>query len=61
MDRFGSDKPDTRFGMELINVSQLGKEMNFKVLKDTVDITAKLKQLSQKTLQINIHVKTWMH
>lgn len=33
MDRFGSDKPDTRFGMELINVSQLGKEMNFKVLK----------------------------
>src|SRR5450759_502334 len=24
MDRFGSDKPDTRFGMELINVSQLG-------------------------------------
>ena len=28
MDRFGSDKPDTRFGMELINVSQLGKEMN---------------------------------
>ena len=47
MDRYGSDKPDTRFGMELINVSQLGKEMNFKVLKIQTT-TAKLKQLSQR-------------
>ena len=48
MDRFGSDKPDTRFGMELINVSQLGKEMNFKVFKDTVDNNGEIKAIITK-------------
>ncbi|MCG1166200.1 aspartate--tRNA ligase [Staphylococcus epidermidis] len=48
MDRFGSDKPDTRFGMELINVSQLGKEMNFKVFKDTVDNKGEIKAIVAK-------------
>ncbi len=31
MDRFGSDKPDTRFGMELCNVSELVKDCGFGV------------------------------
>ncbi len=31
MDRFGSDKPDTRFGMELVNVSELVKDCGFSV------------------------------
>ncbi len=31
MDRFGSDKPDTRFGMELVNVSDIVKECGFGV------------------------------
>ncbi|MGC7753033.1 aspartate--tRNA ligase [Staphylococcus epidermidis] len=48
MDRFGSDKPDTRFGMELINVLQLGKEMNFKVFKDTVDNNGEIKAIVAK-------------
>ncbi|MCO6269390.1 aspartate--tRNA ligase [Staphylococcus epidermidis] len=48
MDRFGSDKPDTRFGMELINVSQLGKDMNFKVFKDTVDNNGEIKAIVAK-------------
>ena len=48
MDRFGSDKPDTRFGMELINVSQLGKEMNFKVFKDTVENNGEIKAIVAK-------------
>lgn len=48
MDRFGSDKPDTRFGMELINVSQLSKEMNFKVFKDTVDNNGEIKAIVAK-------------
>ncbi|MCG1757978.1 aspartate--tRNA ligase [Staphylococcus epidermidis] len=48
MDRFGSDKPDTRFGMELIKVSQLGKEMNFKVFKDTVDNNGEIKAIVAK-------------
>lgn len=36
MDRFGSDKPDTRFGMELFDVSELVKASEFKVLSDAV-------------------------
>ena len=31
MDRFGSDKPDMRFGMELVNVSELVKDCGFAV------------------------------
>lgn len=31
MERFGSDKPDTRFGMELKNVSELVKDCDFTV------------------------------
>lgn len=45
MDRYGSDKPDTRFGMELINVSQLGKDMDFKVFKDTVENDGEIKAI----------------
>ena len=31
MDRFGSDKPDLRFGMELVNVSEVVKDCEFAV------------------------------
>jgi aspartyl-tRNA synthetase len=31
MDRYGSDRPDTRFGLELVNVSPLFQETKFKV------------------------------
>ncbi len=36
MDRFGSDKPDMRFGMELVNVSDLIAQSGFKVFADAV-------------------------
>ena len=36
MDRFGSDKPDLRFGIELVNVSDLVKGCGFKVFADAV-------------------------
>ena len=36
MDRFGSDKPDRRFGMELFNVSDIVKNSGFKVFADVV-------------------------
>ncbi len=36
MERFGSDKPDIRFGMELVNVSDLVAECGFKVFTDAI-------------------------
>ena len=36
MDRYGSDKPDTRFGLELVNVSDLVKDSGFKVFSGAV-------------------------
>ena len=45
MARFGSDKPDTRFGMELKDVSDLGRSMDFKVFKDTVENNGEIKAI----------------
>uniref|UniRef100_UPI0023A88C25 aspartate--tRNA ligase n=1 Tax=Lachnoanaerobaculum orale TaxID=979627 RepID=UPI0023A88C25 len=36
MDRFGSDKPDLRFGMELKNVSDIVKDSEFAVFKNAL-------------------------
>ena len=36
MDRFGSDKPDMRFGMEFVNISDEVKDCGFKVFTDAV-------------------------
>ena len=48
MNRFGSDKPDTRFDMELINVGQLGQDMDFKVFKDTINNGGEIKAIVAK-------------
>lgn len=37
MDRFGSDKPDTRFGMELVNVSDVVKDCGFGVFTSALE------------------------
>lgn len=37
MDRFGSDKPDTRFGMEFVNISDEVRGCGFKVFADAVE------------------------
>lgn len=36
MERYGSDKPDTRFGLELVNVSDLLKDSGFKVFSGAI-------------------------
>ncbi|MBE9212357.1 aspartate--tRNA ligase [Plectonema cf. radiosum LEGE 06105] len=36
MERYGSDKPDTRYELELVNVSEVLKDCEFKVFRDTV-------------------------
>ncbi|HFF2407665.1 TPA: aspartate--tRNA ligase [Staphylococcus aureus] len=48
MRRYGSDKPDTRFEMELIDVFQLGRDMDFKVFKDTVENDGEIKAIVAK-------------
>ncbi len=36
MDRYGSDKPDTRFGLELVDLSEVLAETEFKVFSGTI-------------------------
>ncbi len=59
MERFGSDKPDTRYGMELYDLSEIVKDCGFGVFSNTVKdggsvrgITAKnaFKSLSRKEI-----------
>ena len=38
MDRYGSDKPDTRFGLELKDVSDIAKASDFKVFIQAVEL-----------------------
>ncbi|WP_217586806.1 aspartate--tRNA ligase [Lentibacillus saliphilus] len=48
MQRFGSDKPDTRFGMELIDVSSLVAHSGFKVFQGAVQSGGKVCLLNAK-------------
>jgi aspartyl-tRNA synthetase len=50
MDRFGCDKPDLRFGLELHDVSDIVKESSFKVFLDTIGKGGIVKGLSAKGL-----------
>lgn len=48
MDRYGSDKPDTRFGLELIDVKDVVANTSFKVFKTAVDNNGKVALLNVK-------------
>lgn len=37
MSRYGSDKPDTRFGMELIHVTEVLRDSSFKVFHQAIE------------------------
>ena len=37
MDRFGSDKPDTRFGLELFDIGDIILQSEFKIVRDTLE------------------------
>ncbi|MEQ9234268.1 aspartate--tRNA ligase [Coleofasciculus sp. E2-BRE-01] len=45
MERYGTDKPDTRFGLELVDVSELLKDSGFKVFSGAVSAGGKVKVL----------------
>ena len=40
MDRYGSDKPDIRFGLELVNITDIGRKSEFKVFQGTTEVKA---------------------
>lgn len=53
MDRFGSDKPDTRFGLELRDVSEIVRSCGFSVFESTVAAGNKVKCINAKGLASN--------
>ena len=48
MDRFGSDKPDIRFGMELVNVTETVKDCEFVVFKGAVENGGSVRGINAK-------------
>ena len=48
MDRFGSDKPDIRFGMELVNVSEVVKDSDFAVFKGALSDGGSVRGINAK-------------
>ena len=48
MDRFGSDKPDTRFGMELQDVSDVVKDCEFVVFKGALEDGGSVRGINAK-------------
>ena len=48
MDRFGSDKPDIRFGMELQNVTETVKDFDFVVFKNAIEAGGTVRGINAK-------------
>ena len=48
MDRFGSDKPDIRFGMELTDVSEVVKDCEFAVFKGALENSGSVRGINAK-------------
>jgi aspartyl-tRNA synthetase len=53
MDRFGSDKPDTRFDMELVDLSETVKDSGFKVFASAVANGGQVKAINVKGAAAN--------
>jgi aspartyl-tRNA synthetase len=53
MSRFGSDKPDTRFGMELVDLSESVKDSGFKVFASAVANGGQVKAINVKGAAAN--------
>ncbi len=48
MERYGSDKPDTRFGMELQNISEAVKDSQFVVFKSALEMGGSVRAIVAK-------------
>jgi aspartyl-tRNA synthetase len=62
MDRFGSDKPDTRFGLELTDLGDTFKDSQFKVFRAVMDGGGVIKAINAKgaaALMSKEQLKKW--
>ena len=50
MGRFGSDKPDTRFGIEIKDITGIAKNTRFKIFQEAVNKGGKIKAIKVKDL-----------
>ncbi len=50
MERFGSDKPDTRFGLEIVDISDVLSESEFKVFADNLASGGSVRAINAKGL-----------
>ena len=57
MDRFGSDKPDTRFGLELNDISSVVATCGFKVFTDAIENGGSVRGVNAKGLGASISRK----
>ena len=57
MDRFGSDKPDTRFGLELNDISSVVATCGFKVFTDAIENGGSVRAINAKGLGASISRK----
>ena len=48
MERFGHDAPDLRFGMEIVDVTDLAKESEFRVFRDAADAGGRVRGINAK-------------
>ena len=58
MARYGSDKPDTRFGMELTDISDIVKDSDFKVFASAVARGGSVRAINAKNAQDKLSKKT---
>ena len=52
MDRYGSDKPDTRFGLELKDISDIARASDFKVFLQAVELGGKVKGFAAPSMSV---------
>lgn len=57
MERFGSDKPDTRFGLELIDLQEFAQNTSFKVFQQALENGGQVKGLNLKAKADNFSRK----
>lgn len=53
MDRYGSDKPDIRFGLELVDVTDIMKGSDFKVFTDNISAGGIVKAINVKDSKLS--------